>query len=852
MKPSNNPVSIKYLFQLAWRDSRRNRARLLLFVSSIVLGIAALVAINSFGENLQKDINAQAKELLGADLNIAGLLPPPPSVSAILDSLEGERTTQISFLSMALFPQKGDTRSVNVRATRGQYPFYGALETEPANAYALLKNERKALIDNTLKLQFDLNIGDTIRIGNIDYAIVGTVLSAPGRAGIGASVAPSVFLPLAQLDSANLLQRGSRVEYSFLFKLKEKTDVNALAKALKPRLENEKYNLETIADRKRNTGNSFGQLTDFLNLVGFIALLLGCIGVASAVSIYIKDKLPTVAIMRTLGASGRQAFWVFLIQIATMGLAGAVLGATLGTLIQSVLPEVLKDFLPIGDVSNTPSVSAIVLGILTGVGVAILFALLPLLTIRHTSPLRTLRASFEEPDKKRDPLRWLVILGIALFIFGFTYSQTKSFRDSSIFIAGIGLALALLTLTARGLMFFMKKVFPKKGSFVLRQSIANIYRPQNQTLTLMVSIGLGTMLVSTLFLIQNTLLRQVEFSGTGNQPNMILFDIQPAQKDSISRLVEQYKMPIIQRVPIVTMRLETLNGVTRTQYLRDSTGKKDIPKYIYNREWRVTFRDTLISSETLVEGQLPPPGRLPDGTVGITVADNAVRDMGVSVGSKLTFNVQGALIDATVTGIRQVDYARVQTNFLLVFPTGILEKAPQFNVIVTRVSSPTQSAQFQRELVTKFANISVVELTQILRTVEEVLTKISFVIRFMALFSILTGLLVLISSVYLSKYQRVRESVLLRTIGASRRKILTINGLEYFWLGSLATLTGVLLSVAAAWSLSAFVFKMPFRPDWLQLLATPLSITALVVIIGLLNSRRVVQASPLSVLRQEV
>ena len=194
----------------------------------------------------------------------------------------------------------------------------------------------------------------------------------------------------------------------------------------------------------------------------------------------------------------------------------------------------------------------------------------------------------------------------------------------------------------------------------------------------------------------------------------------------------------------------------------------------------------------------------------------------------------------------------MQTNFLILFPTGILEQAPQFDVVITRVESAEQSAKFQQQLVKNYPNVSVVDLTQILKTVDEVLSKISFVIRFMALFSILTGLMVLISSVYLSKYQRVRESVLLRTIGASRRTILTINGLEYLWLGSLATLTGIGLSLIAGYGLAQFVFKIPFKIDWLPLLATPLSITALVVIIGLVSTRKVVSESPLEVLRAEV
>ena len=664
-----NSSNLAFTFRLAWRDSRRNRGRLLLFISSIIVGIAALVAINSFSENLQKDINGQARELLGADLALNGLTPPTPAVKHVLDSINGEQTRLVSFISMAYFPKQNGTRLVNVKAVNGQYPFYGTLETEPLKAANEFQNGRKALIDKTLQIQFNLNIGDSIKIGDRMYAIIGHIISAPGRAGIGASVAPAVFVALNELDSLNLLQRGSRVEYSFLYKLNKNIILEKDLKNLKTTLEPEKYRLETVSDRKKSTGNSFGQLTDFLNLVGFIALLLGCIGVASAVNIYVKDKLPTVAILRTLGASGQQAFWIYLLQISIMGLGGALLGAALGTAVQQVLPIVLKDFLPIENVSSDPSISAILQGIITGFAVSILFALLPLLQIRKTSPLRVLRSGFEEAESGRDYLRYGIIALIGLFIFMFTYLQTRSIQSSFIFIFGIAIALGLLTAVAWGLMRLLRSKILRGGHFSIRQSIANLYRPQNQTLTLVVSIGLGTMLITTLFLIQNLLLKQISFAGSGNQPNMILFDIQSEQKDSVAQLVNAQQMPLLQRVPIVTIRLEEIDGISRAKYLKDTTS--NVPKMVYEREYRVTYRDTLISSEKMVEGSLPQPTRLPDGSIGVTIESRWAADMHVKIGSKMTFNVQGALIKTTLTGIREVDFARVQTNFLVLFPTGV-------------------------------------------------------------------------------------------------------------------------------------------------------------------------------------
>jgi len=222
------------------------------------------------------------------------------------------------------------------------------------------------------------------------------------------------------------------------------------------------------------------------------------------------------------------------------------------------------------------------------------------------------------------------------------------------------------------------------------------------------------------------------------------------------------------------------------------------------------------------------------------------------VGSQIVFNVQGALIETYVSDIRKINFGQLQTNFFVVFQEGVLEKAPQFHVVVTRTPDEEVSGKFQRALVKSFANVSVIDLTQILKTVDTILNKVSFVIKFMALFSILTGLLVLISSVVLSKYQRVKESVLLRTLGANKSQIIRINGYEYFMLGTLSTLTGILLSFGISWLLAKFEFEIPFTPRFLPPFLVFISITALTVIIGMLNSREVITKPPLEVLRKEV
>lgn len=840
---------MSFILKMAWRDSRRNRARLLLFISAITVGIAALTAVRSFSVNLTADIDREAKTLLGADLLLDANQPVPDSILWKF-KMPGSEVAQVTnFMSMARFPKNGGTRLSQIRALEGDYPFYGEWRSSPENSWQTFREGRRALVEHALMLQFDIRPGDSIQVGNVTFVVEGELLSSPGRAGIASSIAPVVFIPAAWLDSTGLIQRGSRVDYQYFYKMADGTDVDALMQPFEKELEKANINWDTVNSRKRSIGAAFGNFGTFLNLVGFIALLLGCVGVAGAVHIYIKDKLPTVAILRCLGASGRKAFYVYLVQVAGIGLLGAVIGALGGSLIQKLLPWVARDLLPIEQVSTDFSWASVAQGMALGLSVAVMFALIPLSGILRTSPLRTLRVSFGEQEDDNRLLRWAVYSLILLAIFGFTWWLVKDWKETLFFMGGIAAAFLILWGIARLLTFLLRRYFPKKWSYVARQGIANLFRPENQTILLVVTIGLGTMLLSTLFLIQSMLLKQVEFSGSGNQPNMILFDIQTADKDSVAALVRASGMPLMQQVAVVTTRLETIDGRTKSQDEADSTNA--LPRWVWDREYRVTFRDTLIDTEQVVEGAWTG-AHTPGQPVKVSISDGLQRSMKAKIGTKLVFNVQGARLETEVGSIRKVDFNRVQTNFLVVFPTGVLERAPQFHVVVSRVDSTQQSARFQSELVRRYPGVSAIDLTQILKSVDEVLGKVSFVIRFMALFSILTGLLVLVSSIYQGKFARIRESVLLRTLGASRRQILAINALEYFLLGALACLAGVGLSVAGAWALAKFAFKIPFEANWVPLGITFLSITFITVVIGLFNSREVVRKPPLEVLRQEV
>ncbi len=325
---NSGKTNINWLLKMAWRDGKASGKRLVLFMASIVLGIAAVVSIQSFSENLKENIGLQSKALMGADFIIDSNQPPNEKVMQIIDSLGGADAKSVGFPSMAVFPKQGNTKLVNVKGMEGNYPFYGELETDPVSAASEYQKAGGALVDATLMLQFGLRPGDSISIGKVSLPIAGTLISAPGSTGVSASVAPPVLIPYRFIEDTGLVQTGSRVGYDFYFVSKPNQDLEALDEKVDPLLDLENADLDTHKSTGRRLGRRYENFGKFLNLVAFIALLLGCVGIASSVHIYIKEKLQSVAVLKCIGASRKQSFLIYLIQIAGMGLLGGVVGTS--------------------------------------------------------------------------------------------------------------------------------------------------------------------------------------------------------------------------------------------------------------------------------------------------------------------------------------------------------------------------------------------------------------------------------------------------------------------------------------------------------------------------------------------
>lgn len=845
------PLRLKWLANMAWRDSRTYRRRLLLYMSSIILGTAALVSIRTLGDSMRTAINQESRALLGADLDINTRRAFSDSAEVFLQGLGGVQSRQTSFASMVAFPRSASSRLVQVRALEGDFPYYGELETAPPDAAQRFRTQGSALVDDNLMIQHGAEVGDSIRVGLRTFEIEGRLIAIPGETAAMSTIGPRVYIPLADLESTALIQPGSRATYRALFRFDDSVNVQELVDSHgTDTAARWGMDWDTVADRQAGLERSLGNLYRFLNLSGFIALILGSVGVASAIHTYVRRKRGTIAVLRCLGAEGRHTVTIYVIQAVSIGVIGSSIGAAAGFLVLGVLPALIQDFVPF-ELDIHYSYLPVLQGMGLGLLMALLFALLPLIAVRDISPLLTLRSSVETPSRgARDPWRLALVAVLVTGIVLFSVTQSRQWYQGVGFAAGLIVAFALLSFVARGLIATARRLLPARWPYVWRQGMANLFRPDNQTVTMVVALGLGAFLLTTLYLLQFSLVGHISQVGGERQSNMVLFDIQPDQRDDIVESLERNGLPVMQQTPVVSMRLAGLNGRTTAEIMQDSTDRS--PRWAMRREYRSTYRSHLEDAETLLEGTLQPRVDGEHEAVLVSVEKSIADRLGVGIGDEIVFDVQGVPVKTTVGSLRAVDWQRVQPNFFIVFPEGVLEEAPQFHVIVTRIDDPQVSARFQQETVSRFPNVSMIDLSLILGTLNDILGKVSLIVRFMALFSVFTGVIVLVGVVTNSRLQRMQESVLLKTLGGSRNQILKIMSIEYLFLGVIGAVTGVVLAYAATWILATFVFNISFIPAFIPVVAVIGGISAITITVGMLASTGIYRQSPLEVLRSEI
>jgi putative ABC transport system permease protein len=853
-------VNLRFAAAMIRRESRGAARRLGLHTLSVAIGVGALVAINSFRVNLTDSVRSQARGILGADLELRRNRPFPPSVQALLDSAAAAGTPvsyRTTFPSMALAPASGRARLVQVIALDGGFPYYGTVRTEPADAWQTFRTAPHVLVDPAVLIQLGAAVGDSLRLGDRAFAIAGVVTAYPGQVSLQSAIGARVYLPRQWLDATNLIRPGSLAQYRASLAIADQGDVRRFLYRHSALLREEQVRDETVDETEDDLTEAFDVLARFLGLVGLAALLLGGIGVASAVHVYVRSRLDAAALLRCLGASGGTVTLIYLAQAVLVGLVGAAGGVVLGVTVQVALPGVLRDFLPL-DVAVRLVPRAIAEGFALGTVAAVVFALLPLLPVRTVPPLRTIRRDLEPSGGRRDPLRLAVVGALLAMVLALCLWQAPEPEIGLGFAGGIAVTAFGLWLAARGLIGATRRYFPQRARYAVRQGIANLSRPRNQTLAVTLALGFGVFLVSLLYVVQHSVLDRFRIDARPDRPNLVLFDIQRDQQAGVREVLAEHGVPLLQETPIVPARLHAINDRTVEDILR-RPGAYQYERWALRRDYRHTYRDTVVGSETVIAGEWWETARQRgSGAAGqnggdslprVSLEEDIATDLLVGLGDRLTWNVQGRLIETRVTSLRRVDWARFEPNFYVVFEPGVLEDAPQMGVMMTRSTDADRRARVQRDVVDRFPNVAVVDLTVLQQTLDDVIGKVTLAIRFMALFSVASGILILVGALATSRRQRLREVTLLRTLGARTRAIRTVLLTEYAALGLLAGITGTVLATVGGWAVAHFVFELPFRLPIGALAAFWGGCALLTIGIGAATGRELARRPPLDVLR---
>ncbi len=824
--------------------------------------------------------------------------------------------------SMALAEPSGGTRLVQVRAVTPGYPFYGAIETVPAAGWRTVHDSAVVFVDPSLLVGLEARVGDTLRLGMGTFRIAGTLGNVPGDAGITAVVGPRVYLSARWLPQTGLLRFGSRAEYDAVLRLPAGLQgtraTRDVARALRRRLDPRgpaaadsamaaeearrrgqrgpapdgeaegregpttvrqqaggmaapaarpdslaapvtRVRVRTVQDTEEDFTEAVALLADFLSLIGLIALLLGGIGVASGVNAFVTAKIDTVAVLRCLGATSRQVLALYVVQAAAMGLLGAAAGAALGVAVQFGFPQVLGDFLPL-DVAVTLEPIPVLLGLATGVWVALVFALRPLLALRRVSPLQAIRRDADAaalPRPWRDPARLVVDALLVASLLAIVFARVSDVRVGVGMAVGIAVAVGVLYASATLLIAGARRAPRPSWPFALRQGVANLHRPANQTRAVTLALGFGAFLLSTVYLVQANLLGRIQATGAAAAGNLLFFDVQEDQAAPLDSLLRARGHAVRQQTPIVTMRLAAINGRDTRALQEDTTVRR--AGWALRREYRSTYRDSLVASETLLDGRwFPPPAVRAEGRAAgpanapyeLSLERDVAADLGVRLGDTLTWNVQGVPVRTVLTSLRQVNWGRFEANFFAVFPPEALRKAPQQFVLVAQVPAGAPLAAVQRDVVRRFPNVSSLDLTLVRETIGAIVDKVALAIRFLGVFALGMGIPVLFSAVAATRRARLREGVLLRTLGASRRQVLRVLLAEYGALGVLGALAGMVLSFGGAWALMRFVFDDPFNPAVGPTALLAGGMLGLTIGIGWLTSREVYRATPMQAIRE--
>jgi putative ABC transport system permease protein len=878
-----------YLRTLA-RESRGARGRLAFFILCLAIGVAAVVAVAGISGSLDDGIRLEARQLLAADLAIRGSRPLPAGYDLGVSGLRGLAATTVKeTVTVVAAPpdaqgRPGRSQLVELKAVAGEYPFYGRLVLRPDRPLAALLDDHSAVVAEELLARLHLRPGATLRLGGQDFRIAGVVVSEPDRVTLSVALGPRIFLSQAGLARTSLEGLGSRFTYRTLLEVPAGTSAAELADAaerLKQHLPAPAsfYRVETWRDAQPALRENLSRIERFLGLVALLSLFIGGIGVTQSVRAWLAGRLDPIAVLKCLGVRPREVFLLYLGQAALLGLAGSLAGAAAGLGVQLLLPHLFPDLVPRGLVRFWQP-AALLRGLGLGVGVALLFSLHPLSAVLRVPPVRVLRRE-AEPLPRHPWVSAGTLVALAGGVLAFASFQARSWQLGLQFTAALALAAAALAgaalLLIRGVRRLPRGLFEKKGALArdpslaapstasasgaappepparrpramvrlsLRQGIAALARPGAETVGAIVALGLGVVVILAMSLVERRLTRQFTRELPADAPTLYLVDVQPDQWAGVQAVLARFGARGVESVPVVTARLAAIDGVPVEQ-LAHRPGARG-HRWVLSREQRLTYLPKLPPDNVVVAGRFWHGTGKPEASVEQSFAD----DLGLHVGSRLRWDVQGVPIDLAVTSIRTVNWRSFGINFSVVVEPGVLDQAPQQRFAAARLA-PGADQPVQDALAASYPNVTVLRIRDVLEKVLAVLARIALGVRFLGAFTVLSGIAILAGGIAAGSVRRGREVALLKTLGVTRRGVAASFAVEYALLGLAAGAIGAAGGLLLAWGVVTRGFHLAAELDLSPASIAVAASAALTVAAGLAASVRALERRPIEVLRQE-
>lgn len=840
---------MNFIFNLTRREIRSSWRRLLFFFLCIALGVGSVVALRSLIQNLMLAVGTDTRALMTADVEVSstsdftpseiGKIEKVISASGIVEARNEVMTT--SAMASPADRSNPNTRLVELKGVEPPFPLVGDFRMADGSPFdfRLLENNG-AVVARILLEDLQVKQGDRIKIGEQEFEIRGVFDEEPGGTS-GFRIGPRVFIAKTAFDTAGITRNSSRVRRRILYRTSD--NPTELVRQLREELKGTTLSVQSYRETQENLGEQFARTENYLALTGLLILVLGGIGVWNVARAFVEQKRRTVAVLKCLGAGGTRIISVYLLQILTLGVVGSFFGVVLAQIGLWIVRLQFIDTLP-AKMSYSIGPWTAAQGILLGVAISILFSALPLLQIRNIKPRLLLRDENNVNLRRLDPTKWIFGALSLIALLGLAVWQAGSLKVGAFFLGGLGATALVLYITALVLTVFLRR-FRVFGSFSFRQAINSLYRPGNQTRIILLAVGLGAFVVLAVQSLQANLVREFDLARNQRLPSLFFIDVQKSQIGELVNIIEERVGEKAEAIPTVRARISHVNGQPfdfQNPEVRQQRGQ-------IGREFAVTYRPNLDENETVIEGAWwSGDASVPQ----VSVEEEMARRLNVGVGDSITFDISGRKITAQVANIRKIDLRNTRTVFIFVFRPGVLEAAPQTfaATVLTRVP-PTERQRLQRQVVGLFPNIQIIDVADIVAAVQKLVNNFVLAISFVGSFVILSGILILIGSIALTKSQRIYENAILKTLGVSRMTLAAILFGEYGLLGILAGLIGAGFAIVLSWAVSRFVIDVEWEFDPLLMAAGVVLTAMVVVLVGCLTSFDVLFRKPLSTLRSQ-